>query len=150
MIADSSQEKPEKPAPAKPIFTVLVGHRSSLGDALEFFLKHYLGSQYDPSFFRFGDDLGFDLRHADELLSLAHKQPFDLIVLYAHMRSLEEKALFTRLKAQYRKPIIVINGGEPDRPDLLEAGIDAFIPAPFDLESFRRALGICLKKLETA
>jgi len=127
----------DKNAPgSKPSFTVLIGHRSVLGDALEMILKWELGEQYDLSFFRFGDDLGFRSQHEAELLSLVESEPFGLILPYWQGAGQD---LLVRLKVQYRKPILLVTGWHDDYTPLERAGIP-ILRTPFLVEDFRRAL----------
>ena len=63
--------------PTKPTVTVLIGHRSCMGDSLELLTKFELGERFDLRFFRFGDDVGFWSEHETELVKLTKSQPFE-------------------------------------------------------------------------
>ena len=127
----------------KVALSVLIGHRGCVGDAWQLMLSFILEAEYDLRFFHFGDDVGFDLGHRDELLSLAKEQRFDLIMLYSYLGLPEERNLLASLKAQYGKPIIVSNMGALDPAEAHEAGVDVFLPMSFRVDDLRKALADC-------
>ena len=127
----------------KPVFSVLIGHRSCMGDACEMMIKFMLEAEYDLRFFRFGDDIGFKLKHRDELLGLTREQHFDLIIVYSYLSLPEERELFASIRAQYGKPIIVSNMGSTERSVVREAGADVLLPELFTVGDFRSALAAC-------
>ena len=106
-------------------------------------LSFILEAEYGLRFFYFGDEVGFDLGHRDELLSLVREQRPDLIMLYSYLRLPEERKLLASIKAQYGKPIIVSNAGALAPSEAHKAGVDVFLPAPFTVDDLRKALADC-------
>lgn len=101
------------------------------------FIKFDMGEKYDLRFFRFGDDLGFNICHAAELLNLVETQPFDLIMAYCRPPWEEVIEILAWLKAQYGKPIFVTSGWAA--APFERAGVTV-LPFPHLFEDLRRAL----------
>jgi CheY-like chemotaxis protein len=144
----------KKDSPAKPVFTVLIGHRDGVGDLWEAVIKQKLQTRYDLRFFRFGDDGGFhpgpNNRYRTEFLELVAKQSFDLILVYSHM-GWGEIELFTGLRAQYGKPIIATSGlTNAERDERLKAAGIVVLPFPHSMEEFVKVLDACLEPERTA
>ena len=127
----------------KAAFSVLIGHRGCVGDAWQMMLRFIMDAEYDLRFLPFGDDVGFDLGHGEELLSLAQEHRFDLIMVYSYLRLDGESRLLASIKAQYRKPIIVSSTGAPAASEVQAAGVDVFLPMPFTVDDLRKALVEC-------
>jgi len=107
-----------------------------MGVALEMFTEFILGEQYELRFLRFGDVSGFCSPYEPELVGLAETKPFDLIMPYWQGAGQD---LLVRLKAQHRKPIVLVTGWHDDYTALERAGIP-ILKAPFLVEDCRRVL----------
>jgi CheY-like chemotaxis protein len=139
----------KKDSPAKPVFTVLIGHRNGIGDGWELMVKQKLQTRYDLRFFRFGDDGGFypgpDNRYRTKFLELVARESFDLILVYSHM-GWGEIELFAGLRAQYGKPIIATSGlTNAERDERLKAAGIMVLPFPYSMEEFMKVLDACLE-----
>lgn len=148
MVADTLALVKKGPL-AKPVFTVLIGHRDGVGDVWEDLIKQKLQTRYDLRFFRFGDAGGFypgpDNRIRTEFLELVAKQSFDLILVYSHMEW-GEIELFARLHTQFGKPIIATSGlTNIERDERLKAAGISVLPFPHSIEQFDEVLNSCFR-----
>src|ERR1035437_1990669 len=133
----------KKESPAKPVFTVLRS-KGSPEEMFEMIITEELEQRYDLRFICFETEA--------EMLKLVQQRSFDLIALYlwnvfwngTTLDLLVDRAVevLGRLKAQHGKPIIASQG--LDLTERFERVGVTFLPAPFDIQTFRNALENCL------
>lgn len=147
---------------AKPVFSILLGvdSESRDGRALEKMfvgmITQKLGGQYDLKFNYF--------YRSTQLAVLAEEQPFDIIIVHLHnldggtsfddssfSNILKRIELLQGLKKRYGKPVFVIAASDwtPHLPQWLDqAGLDAFLFAPFSPDEFWNAFKVCVKDFQ--